>query len=336
VSGRDDSRISDVLDLEPPPGQVRRLTDDMVEGGEASGGVLSGGERRLPPVTHGKEVGEKLDHYLLRRYHVHGDRNARAQLITMCLPLVRLLARRYATRGEQFEDLVQVGSVGLIKAIDRFDLDRGVELSTYATPTIVGEIKRYFRDKGWSVRVPRGLQELNIRLNRVVDELVPKLQRSPTINELAEATGTTPEEVLEALETSQAYNSISLQSSPGGEAESEETGLIDYLGGEEGAYSMMEDRTALAPGFAKLDKRERLILHLRFFEGLTQSHIAEQVGISQMRVSRLIRRSLDKLRHEIGDLNNPRPPGTTVGGRRPNRQAVPSPTGFIPRARKHT
>ena len=189
----------------------------------------------------------------------------------MYLPLVRSLARRYASRGEHFDDLVQVGAIGLIKAIDRFDLSRGVELTTYATPNIVGEIKRYFRDKGWSVRVPRGLQELNIRLNKVIDELVPKLQRSPTINELAEAANATPEEVLEALETSQAYNSVSLQASPNGEGGEEDAGLIDYLGGEEEAYDTMEDRTTLAPGFAKLDKRERYILHLRFFEGLTQT-----------------------------------------------------------------
>jgi len=256
---------------------------------------------RVPVAAgRGKDESEKLDQYLLRRYHLHGDRRARDQLITMYLPLVRSLARRYSSRGEHFDDLVQVGSIGLIKAIDRFDLSRGVELTTYATPNIIGEIKRYFRDKGWSVRVPRGLQELNIRLNKVIDELVPKLQRSPTINEIAEAAGATPEEVLEALETSQAYNSVSLQASPNGEGD-DETGLIDYMGTEEEAYDTMEDRTMLAPGFAKLDARERYILHLRFFEGLTQSQIAARVGISQMHVSRLIRRALEKLRANIGE-----------------------------------
>lgn len=253
-----------------------------------------------PVAGRGKADSEKLDQFLLRRYHLHGDRHARDQLITMYLPLVRSLARRYSSRGEHFDDLVQVGSIGLIKAIDRFDLTRGVELTTYATPNIIGEIKRYFRDKGWSVRVPRGLQELNIRLNKVIDELVPKLQRSPTINEIAEAAGATPEEVLEALETSQAYNSVSLQASPGGESD-DDTGLIDYMGTEEEAYDTMEDRTMLAPGFAKLDARERYILHLRFFEGLTQSQIAARVGISQMHVSRLIRRALEKLRANIGE-----------------------------------
>jgi RNA polymerase sigma-B factor len=254
-------------------------------------------------ASRGRDETEKLDQFLLRRWRLYGDHAARQKLITMYLPLVRSLARRYASRGEHFDDLVQVGAIGLIKAIDRFDLDRGVELTTYATPNIVGEIKRYFRDKGWSVRVPRGLQELNIRINKLIDELVPKLQRSPTINEIAEAAGVTPADVLEALETSQAYNSVSLQSSLGGEQGDEEATLIDYLGKEEENYDIMEDRTVLAPGFAKLDKRERTILYLRFFEGLTQSQIAARVGISQMHVSRLIRRSLERLREEIGEID---------------------------------
>jgi RNA polymerase sigma-B factor len=322
VSGRDERRVNDPLDLEALPGQARRIPDDEeeTEGAEAPPARPAG-----DPGGRGKADSEKLDQYLLRVYHNGKDSDdpltrrraldARQQLITMYLPLVRSLARRYASRGEHFDDLVQVGAIGLIKAIDRFDLSRGVELTTYATPNIVGEIKRYFRDKGWSVRVPRGLQELNIRLNKVIDELVPKLQRSPTINELAEAANATPEEVLEALETSQAYNSVSLQASPNGESGEEDAGLIDYLGGEEEAYDTMEDRTTLAPGFAKLDPRERRILHYRFFEGLTQSQIAERVGISQMHVSRLIRRSLEKLREEIGDLDNPMPPRSSADDR---------------------
>lgn len=261
--------------------------------------------RGADPEGRGRDDSEKLDQYLLRRYHLHDDLKARERLITMYMPLVRSLARRYASRGEHFDDLVQVGAIGLIKAIDRFDLSRGVELTTYATPNIVGEIKRYFRDKGWSVRVPRGLQELNIRVNKVIDELTPRLQRSPTIEEIAESANATPEEVLEALESSQAYNSISLQASPNADTGDDEATLVDYLGGDEEAYDTMEDRTMLAPGFAKLDARERYILHLRFFEGLTQSQIAARVGISQMHVSRLIRRSLEKLREEIGELDAP-------------------------------
>ena len=145
-------------------------------------------------------MAEKNDKVLLRRYHEQGDLAAREQLIEQYMSLVRSLARRYSYRGEQFEDLVQIGAIGLIKAIDRFDLDRGVELTTYATPNIIGEIKRHFRDKGWSVRVPRGLQELNVQLSRLVEQLNVQLGRSPTISELAKAAGTEEEEVLEALE----------------------------------------------------------------------------------------------------------------------------------------
>jgi RNA polymerase sigma-B factor len=238
------------------------------------------------------------DKVLLRRYHEEGDLSAREQLIERYMSLVRSLARRYAYRGEQLEDLVQIGAIGLIKAIDRFDVDRGVELTTYATPNIIGEIKRHFRDKGWSVRVPRGLQELNIQLSRLLEELTVQLSRSPTIAELAKAAGVTDEEVLEALESGRAYSSLSLSV---GVSQDEEGELdpLESLGTEEPRYALTEDLALLAPGFAVLDERERQILHLRFFEGLTQSQIAQQVGISQMHVSRLIRRSLEKIRAEI-------------------------------------
>ena len=212
------------------------------------------------------------DKILLRKYHEEGDLHAREKLIEQYMSLVRSLARRYSYRGEQLEDLVQIGAIGLIKAIDRFDLERGVELTTYATPNIIGEIKRHFRDKGWSVRVPRGLQELNVQLSRLVEQLTVQLGRSPTITELAKAAGAEEEEVLEALES---------------------------IGTEEHQYEVSEDRAVLAPGFKALDERERKILQLRFFDGLTQSQIAQQVGISQMHVSRLIRRSLEKIRAEI-------------------------------------
>src|SRR5437867_4507168 len=163
----------------------------------------------------------KSDKTLLRRYHQEGDLAAREQLIEQYMSLVCSLARRYSYRGEQFEDLVQIGAIGLIKAIDRFDLERGVELTTYATPNIIGEIKRHFRDRGWSVRVPRGLQELNIQLSRLLEELTVQLGRSPTIPELAKAAGVTDEEVLEALESGRAYSSLSLsaRTSPDDETE---------------------------------------------------------------------------------------------------------------------
>ena len=241
---------------------------------------------------------EKPDRQLLRRYHESGDLQARERLIEQYLPLVRSLARRYSYRGEQLEDLVQVGCIGLIKAIDRFDVDRGVELTTYATPNIIGEIKRHFRDKGWSVRVPRGLQELNVRLSRLMEELTVQLERSPTIPELAKAAGVEEEEVLEALETGQAYATLSLSAPTSGE-EGDDLDPLESLGEVEHEYEVSEDRAVLAPGLKVLDDRERRILQLRFYEGLTQSQIAQQVGISQMHVSRLIRRALEKIRDEI-------------------------------------
>jgi len=247
---------------------------------------------------------EKTDRELLRRYHERGDLEARERLIEQYLPLVRSLARRYSYRGELLEDLIQVGCIGLIKAIDRFDIDRGVELTTYATPNIIGEIKRHFRDKGWSVRVPRGLQELNARLSRLIEELTVQLERSPTIAELAKAAGVQEEEVLEALETGQAYATLSL-SAPAAGQENSDLDPLESLGQEEHEYEVSEDRAVLAPGLRVLDDRERKILHLRFFEGLTQSQIAQQVGISQMHVSRLIRRSLEKMRDEIATGGEP-------------------------------
>ena len=240
----------------------------------------------------------KADRELLRRYHGKGDVQAREQLIEQYLPLVRSLARRYSYRGEQLEDLVQVGCIGLIKAIDRFDIERGVELTTYATPNIIGEIKRHFRDKGWSVRVPRGLQELNVKLSHLIEDLTVQLERSPTIPELAKAAGVEEEEVLEALESGQAYATLSL-SSPAGGGDDGDLDPLESLGEIEHQYEVSEDRAVLAPGLRALDDRERKILHLRFYEGLTQSQIAQQVGISQMHVSRLIRRALEKIRDEI-------------------------------------
>ena len=242
---------------------------------------------------------QESDKILLRRYHEQGDLAARKQLIEQYMSLVRSLARRYSYRGEQLEDLVQIGAIGLIKAIDRFDVNRGVELTTYATPNIIGEIKRHFRDRGWAVRVPRGLQELNIQLSRLIEELTVQLGRSPTIAELAKSAEVSEEEVLEALESGRAYSSLSLSAGSAGHDDEGELDPLESLGTEEHQYEVSEDRAVLAPGFRVLDERERKILHLRFFEGLTQSQIAQQVGISQMHVSRLIRRSLEKIREEI-------------------------------------
>src|SRR5229473_3448674 len=248
---------------------------------------------------------DRNDRELLRRYHEEGDLAAREQLIEQYMSLVRSLARRYSYRGEQLDDLVQIGSIGLIKAVDRFDLTRGVELTTYATPNIIGEIKRHFRDRGWAVRVPRGLQELNVQLSKLVEGLTVQYGRSPTIPELAKAAGVEEESVLEALESGRAYSSLSLSVGSGGGEGDEDLDPMESIGSEEHEFEVSEDRAVLAPGFRVLDDRERKILQLRFFDGLTQSQIAQQVGISQMHVSRLIRRSLEKIRDEIASDEEP-------------------------------
>jgi RNA polymerase sigma-B factor len=237
------------------------------------------------------------DAELLRAYHEQGDFEARQELIERHLGFVRRLAQRYARRGEQLEDLTQVGCVGLIKAIDRFDGGYGASLTTYAAPNVLGEIKRHFRDRGWSVRVPREIQELNVRLTRIVDELTVKLGRSPNFEELAKATGAAVEQVLEALESSAAYSTLSLSASP--DADDDGQGPADTLGVDDAGFERSEERMTLARGMRRLHTRERAILHLRFFEGLTQSEIADRIGISQMHVSRLIRDSLMRVRAEL-------------------------------------
>ena len=236
------------------------------------------------------------DRLLLRRYHVDGDTTAREELIERHLPLVRSLARRYAGRGESLEDIEQVGAIGLIKAIDRFELEREVSLATYATPNVVGEIKRHFRDKGWSIRVPRALQELNASMSSAIDRLTARLGRSPSIAEIAAELKSTPEDVLEALEVGSAYSTVSLSTGPGGE---ENLDPMETIGEEDEAFDQMETRTAIEPAFGHLPEREREILRMRFEEGLPQTQIADRVGLSQMHVSRLIRKSLSSMRDEL-------------------------------------
>jgi len=224
----------------------------------------------------------------------------RAKLVDQYIGLVEFLARRFRNRGEPLEDLVQVGTIGLLKAIDRFDLDREVEFSTYATPTVVGELKRHFRDKGWAVRVPRRLQELHLELGKIVNRLGQELGRSPTVPEIAQAAGTSEETVLEGLEIAQAYNFASLDA-PIDSDDSGSTSFAEQLGGEDEHLDNLEYRASLAPEMAKLPERERRILYLRFFRGMTQSEIAERLGISQMHVSRLLNRTLTRLREALGE-----------------------------------
>ncbi len=224
---------------------------------------------------------------------------ARDELVTIHLPLVHYLARRFRDRGEPLEDLVQVGTIGLIKAVDRFDPERGVEFSTYATPTIVGEIKRHFRDKGWAIRVPRRLQELRISIGRATAELSQKSGRSPTVSELAAHIGVSEDEIIEGIEGALAYSTSSLDAQVGGDDDSPM--LADRLGAEDPDLAGVEYRESLKPLLAALPARERRILVLRFFHGMTQSQIAAEVGISQMHVSRLLAKSLTHLREGLAD-----------------------------------
>jgi RNA polymerase sigma-B factor len=227
-----------------------------------------------------------------------GDESARDRLVEQYMPLVRKIASRYAGRGEPLEDLVQVGSIGLVLSIDRFDVERGVKFTTYAVPTIVGEIQRHFRDRAWAVHVPRRMKELSLKLARTIETKTADLGRSPTIAELAAETGLEEEEVVEALETYHAYSTRSL-SQPLGLGESDEGTVEDLFGGPDLGYEEVEQGAFLETGLQALDERERTIVELRFFEGLTQSEIAARIGISQMHVSRLLRRSLAVMRGRL-------------------------------------
>lgn len=220
----------------------------------------------------------------------------RNQLVRMHLPLVEHLARRFRNRGEPLDDLTQVATIGLIKSVDRFDPDRGVEFSTYATPTVVGEIKRHFRDKGWAVRVPRRLQELRLSLTTATAELSQLHGRSPTVHELAEKLAISEEEVLEGLESANAYSTLSLDVP---DTDDESPAVADTLGAEDEALEGVEYRESLKPLLEDLPPREKRILLLRFFGNMTQSQIAQEVGISQMHVSRLLARTLAQLREKL-------------------------------------
>ncbi|MGI5353430.1 RNA polymerase sigma factor SigF [Streptomyces sp. CA-250714] len=222
----------------------------------------------------------------------------RDTLIELNLPLVRYAAARFRSRNEPMEDIVQVGTIGLIKAIDRFDCERGVEFPTFAMPTVVGEIKRFFRDTSWSVRVPRRLQELRLALTKASDELSQTLDRSPTVTELAGCLGVSEEDVVDGLAVGNAYTASSLDS-PALEEDGGEGSLADRLGYEDSALEGVEYRESLKPLLAKLPPRERQIIMLRFFANMTQSQIGEEVGISQMHVSRLLTRTLAQLREGL-------------------------------------
>ena len=226
---------------------------------------------------------------------------AREGLVHLHLPLVEHCARRFRNRGEPYEDLVQVGTIGLLKSIDRFDAERGVEFSTYATPTIIGEIKRHFRDKGWAIRVPRRLQELRMQIGAAGAELTQSLGRSPTPRELGELIGCTVEEIIEGLESNNAYSTLSLDA--GDDHEDSATRLLDMLGSDDAHLEHVEIRESLKPLLDALEPREKKILLLRFFKNMTQSQIAEEIGVSQMHVSRLLNRTLAELRNSLREVS---------------------------------
>ncbi|MGA5201942.1 RNA polymerase sigma factor SigF [Streptomyces variegatus] len=294
----------------PPTREQSRVAEEASARGRATGGTMSEHERhsedQAPRAHHtqGAHRGSPdrsgaREMFLKLRTLSSGSpeyAELRNQLVRMHLPLVEHLARRFRNRGEPLDDLTQVATIGLIKSVDRFDPDRGVEFSTYATPTVVGEIKRHFRDKGWAVRVPRRLQELRLALTTATAELSQLHGRSPTVHELAEKLAISEEEVLEGLESANAYSTLSLDVP---DTDDESPAVADTLGAEDEALEGVEYRESLKPLLEDLPPREKRILLLRFFGNMTQSQIAQEVGISQMHVSRLLARTLAQLREKL-------------------------------------
>nr|WP_078844826.1 RNA polymerase sigma factor SigF [Streptomyces sp. SCSIO ZS0520] len=308
-----------------PEGHSPEATGELREGQGGTGGSAPGKATGAPPGDGRERAGSMNEHERHggrsprqgRTAHDPHDRSGardlfielrtlsdttpeyaelRNRLVRMHLPLVEHLARRFRNRGEPLDDLTQVATIGLIKSVDRFDPERGVEFSTYATPTVVGEIKRHFRDKGWAVRVPRRLQELRLSLTTATAELSQMHGRSPTVHELAEKLAISEEEVLEGLESANAYSTLSLDVP---DTDDESPAVADTLGAEDEALEGVEYRESLKPLLEDLPPREKRILLLRFFGNMTQSQIAQEVGISQMHVSRLLARTLAQLREKL-------------------------------------
>ena len=245
------------------------------------------------PLCTGTDARE-TERQLLVRYHEEGDLAAREELCERFLPLARDLALRYTYTDEPLDDLVQVASLGLIKAIDRFEPDRGTKFTSYAAPTILGELKRHFRDKGWSLHVPRDLQERTLALSRANEILSKELGRSPKVREVAEHMGCSVEQVLEAQEAAASYEAASLDA-PATRDDGESAALVDLLGKEDSSYDLVEDREAIASTWHSLPEVERKVVALRFMHDLTQREIGDEIGYSQMHVSRLLRRALTRL-----------------------------------------
>ncbi|MDT9593703.1 RNA polymerase sigma factor SigF [Nocardioides zeae] len=283
--------------------------DDADDTDDTDAGTASSDDDPPPAVTRhldARSIG--IEQTRIRSAELFGElrddfssdavrQGARDGLVHLHLPLVEHCARRFRNRGEPFEDLVQVGTIGLLKSIDRFDTERGVEFSTYATPTIIGEIKRHFRDKGWAIRVPRRLQELRMQISSATAELTQKLGRSPTVSELAASIGCTSEEIVEGIESSNAYSTLSLDATDNSD-DSTQT-MLDTIGVDDENLEHVEVRESLKPLLDQLPAREKKILLLRFFKNMTQSQIAAEIGVSQMHVSRLLARTLEQLRTNL-------------------------------------
>lgn len=307
VLGHDDGLDLDSEDVEPDAELDAEMHAEGEVASEDGGDPASGAPPRVKEIQqNARTIGIQATR--LRSAELFGElradgasestrHGAREGLVHLHLPLVEHCARRFRNRGEPFEDLVQVGTIGLLKSIDRFDLERGVEFSTYATPTIIGEIKRHFRDKGWAIRVPRRLQELRMQITATTAELTQSLGRSPTVSELAHAIGCTAEEVVEGIESSNAYSTLSLDASDN--SEDSKLTMLDTIGVDDENLAQVEVRESLKPLLDELPAREKKILLLRFFKNMTQSQIAAEIGVSQMHVSRLLARTLEQLRAHL-------------------------------------
>ncbi|MBS1677142.1 MAG: SigB/SigF/SigG family RNA polymerase sigma factor [Actinobacteria bacterium] len=263
----------------------------------------------IRPVPEGSPTGPGVglvaETLLWRRLRDQGDTAAREELVRRYLPFAKNLALRYRGASESFDDLLQVANLGLVNAVDRFDPARGTPFAAFASPTILGELKRHFRDRVWTVRVPRGLHDRMAEVEKATAELTVELQRSPSVNEIATKLEISPADVLEVLEANHNRRPLSLDRPVGGEED--ESPASEWVGGEDEGYELIDDKLALEGVLPQLDDRERLILRLRFVEDMTQSQIAEQIGHSQMHVSRILRRTLERIREQVAEQDE-RPP----------------------------
>lgn len=259
-----------------------------------------------------RKTSDKWDKVEVRRlfeeYAAHRDAELRDSLVAMHLNLARFIAAKFANRGEPIDDLQQVAALALVKAVERYDVHQGAEFTTFATPTIIGEIKRHFRDKSWAVKVPRRLQELKTAVSRITETLTTDQGRSPTIQEIARALHISDEEVLEAQELGHVYNLLSLNSEMDSEDDKKSSSLLDYLGRDDLSLQNVENQVALENALESLSGRERLVVSLRFYQGLSQSETARILGVSQMHVSRLQAKALLKLKHALTPPTEEPPP----------------------------